>query len=734
MTLFSFGHRQGQNEAPHIVSTFTEQTPPQSNEVDEGSNEEDNAELDGNEFINPFSTLVSNKAESSSRNLDPPNMHMLWYSRLNVVPFLRPRLSLDIGLHPLTVDADVLELAKYVKDNKIILVYIEQGTTNVETIFATPKKGEFDKRVEREETDPFDNLDEILGDYANTRRKNIGKEIIVHVDNSSTIENMVDCDMLYETEEVGPMGNFKEVEVDMDNEIEEESDESDIEENDASGSKANDSEDLDYDPKNDEGFDDDEHILEDVPVSMNNFNFNLDTKPDLSVVTVEVHEHDQDVINYDSFDSDLDDEIDPERRGQLMKLRRIGKAKNQGPNKYYFYLGQQFAHKEIMKGRFKKHSVETRRKLILVKNNKERLRVICEGTIPTLVPFVGSDSAMGKILLLQTRCCPVISGKQNFWAKKKVKGKGKKADGRSIQDQQQKQFNVGISKMKAFRAKRIASDKMIALEQGFKAHGREILGLNGCFMSGPFPCQILIAVGVEANNGIYSVAYVIVEVENKASWCWFLKLIREDLGRAKCDLLLNNICEVFNRQLVDGRDQPIITFLEYIEYLKKSIVVAHKVIEKTVGPPTPTVSVIFDALKRAATAGIHKMSENGMGVVEFRILILPAFHKTQVGRPPKKRKKSVDKLASQSCSTGKLSRKGKSVKCSKCRNLAPNQVAGARNNSSQVDGYGQPSAAPSQESQGLSQAASSQHSATTSQASRGLSQAVGSQSSVEPSQ
>ncbi|GJY58995.1 hypothetical protein Tco_0458887 [Tanacetum coccineum] len=35
--------------------------------------------------------------------------------------FLRPRLSLDYGLHLLTVDADVLELATYIKDNKIIL-------------------------------------------------------------------------------------------------------------------------------------------------------------------------------------------------------------------------------------------------------------------------------------------------------------------------------------------------------------------------------------------------------------------------------------------------------------------------------------------------------------------------------------------------------------------------------------------------------------------------------------
>ncbi|GKF17617.1 hypothetical protein Tco_0062535, partial [Tanacetum coccineum] len=56
-----------------------------------------------------------------------------------------------------------------------------------------------------EETDLFDDLDEILCEYSNT-------------------------------EEVGPMGNFKEVEVNMENEIEEESDESETEENDAASS------------------------------------------------------------------------------------------------------------------------------------------------------------------------------------------------------------------------------------------------------------------------------------------------------------------------------------------------------------------------------------------------------------------------------------------------------------------------------------------------------------------
>nr|GEX48136.1 transposase, mutator type [Tanacetum cinerariifolium] len=56
--------------------------------------------------------------------------------------FLRPRLGLDYGLHPLNVDADVLEMEKYVKDNKIILMYVEHESSNVDlSVFVTSKKG-----------------------------------------------------------------------------------------------------------------------------------------------------------------------------------------------------------------------------------------------------------------------------------------------------------------------------------------------------------------------------------------------------------------------------------------------------------------------------------------------------------------------------------------------------------------------------------------------------------------
>ncbi|GJZ32121.1 hypothetical protein Tco_0577557 [Tanacetum coccineum] len=232
-----------------------------------------------------------------------------------------------------------------------------------------------------------------------------------------------------------------------------------------------------------------------------------------------------------------------------------------------------------------------------------------------------------------------------------------------------------------------------ALKQGFRACGREILGLDGCFMLGPWLGQILTAVEVDANNGIYPVAYAIVEAESKASWqkgliqaiasvfpsaehmyCvrhihenmksqfkggvykemlwnpakatfkgefkkkigelksfnsdaydWLMKIPLKQwirayfLGRAKCDLLINNICEVFNRQLVDCRDQTIITSLEYIkEYLMKRIVVVQKVIAKIVGPLTPSVIKMKWELTgipcKYVVAAIYNMSENSVGV------------------------------------------------------------------------------------------------------------------------
>nr|XP_043633729.1 uncharacterized protein LOC122604935 [Erigeron canadensis] len=210
-----------------------------------------------------------------------------------------------------------------------------------------------------------------------------------------------------------------------------------------------------------------------------------------------------------------------------------------------------------------------------------------------------------------------------------------------------------------------------SLKMGFQELGRELLGLDGAFMKGPYPGQLLTAVCVDGNNGIYPVAYALVEAECKASWEWFLECLGDDLGlpnnvnftfisdrqkgilpainkvfpsaehrfclrhinenmiakfrdgglrdpfglqpqeqhmlslrmqwRAKCDILLNNICESFNSKLVKGRDKPIITALEFIrEYLMKRIVKVQEVIDTCKGPLTPTATEILETNKKDA--------------------------------------------------------------------------------------------------------------------------------------
>ncbi|GJV98311.1 hypothetical protein Tco_1553563 [Tanacetum coccineum] len=81
-------------------------------------------------------------------------------------------------------------------------------------------------------------------------------------------------------------------------------------------------------------------------------------------------------------------------------------------------------------------------------------------------------------------------------------------------------------------------------------------------------------------------------------------------ARPHCDVLLNNMCEVLNRRLLDGRDKPIITCLEFIrEYLMKRIVIVQQVISKSTGPLTPKAAKIFEFIKKQAAQYI--ISWNG---------------------------------------------------------------------------------------------------------------------------
>ncbi|GJU27546.1 mutator type transposase [Tanacetum coccineum] len=161
---------------------------------------------------------------------------------------------------------------------------------------------------------------------------------------------------------------------------------------------------------------------------------------------------------------------------------------------------------------------------------------------------------------------------------------------------------------------------------------------------------------------------------------YFNRNMEELKARPHCDVLLNNMCEVLNRQLKDGRDKPIITCLEFIrEYLMKRIVIVQHVISKSNGPLTPkankcVVNVdertcscrkwdLTDMPCKHKVGAIWNMAENGLepGIPESWVhpnipitYTPPEYHKP-AGRPPKKRKKGATELFDGLVKNGKLS-------------------------------------------------------------------------------
>ncbi|XP_049354774.1 uncharacterized protein LOC125819371 [Solanum verrucosum] len=68
-----------------------------------------------------------------------------------------------------------------------------------------------------------------------------------------------------------------------------------------------------------------------------------------------------------------------------------------------------------------------------------------------------------------------------------------------------------------------------AMKKSFLAGCRRCIGLDGCFLKGVSKGQLLVAVCKDGNNQMLPLAWAVVEVENKFTWAWFVKLLKEDL-------------------------------------------------------------------------------------------------------------------------------------------------------------------------------------------------------------
>ncbi|XP_076941564.1 uncharacterized protein LOC143611177 [Bidens hawaiensis] len=66
-----------------------------------------------------------------------------------------------------------------------------------------------------------------------------------------------------------------------------------------------------------------------------------------------------------------------------------------------------------------------------------------------------------------------------------------------------------------------------AVKDGWISGCRKVICLDGCFLKNHG--QLLSAIGRDANNHIFPLAWAVVSVENKENWKWFLNLLRVDI-------------------------------------------------------------------------------------------------------------------------------------------------------------------------------------------------------------
>ena len=67
------------------------------------------------------------------------------------------------------------------------------------------------------------------------------------------------------------------------------------------------------------------------------------------------------------------------------------------------------------------------------------------------------------------------------------------------------------------------------MKDGWTVGCRKVIGLDGCFLKGTIKGELLTAMGRDANNQMFPIAWAVINVENKDNWLWFLVSLGDDL-------------------------------------------------------------------------------------------------------------------------------------------------------------------------------------------------------------
>jgi hypothetical protein len=68
-------------------------------------------------------------------------------------------------------------------------------------------------------------------------------------------------------------------------------------------------------------------------------------------------------------------------------------------------------------------------------------------------------------------------------------------------------------------------------KKGFINGCRPFIGVDGCHLKTKYGGQMLITVGRNPNDQYFPLAFVVVKIETKERWRWFIQLLMEDIGQ-----------------------------------------------------------------------------------------------------------------------------------------------------------------------------------------------------------
>ncbi|GJY48203.1 heat stress transcription factor B-4-like protein [Tanacetum coccineum] len=350
--------------------------------------------------------------------------------------------------------------------------------------------------------------------------------------------------------------------------------------------------------------------------------------------------------------------------------------------------------KNYRKRRVYLHSIESRRNLKLYKNDGVKIRAGCDGKVPIFEQVRFNLDIPVKAVQDQLQCELEVQISMNKAFKAKAKAEREIRGHHVLQYFMLRDYVVELQSTNPNTTVKIAVEKntdpslptrvfqriyvcLGALKLGFRACRRDLVRLRGCFHEGCLGDDIDLHPNLN---------FTFISNRQKG----IIPTIKTVYpSRAKSDLLLNNICEVFNGKIVEGRDKPVITLLEYIkEYCMKRVVNVQGVIDKCNGPLTPTATRIIKSIKQEAH--LMKVQWNGANK-KWELTGIPCKHvvvacwnmalndratpplETWVGRPKKKRKRSKHK-DEPFVKDGKLSRKGRTITCQSCGNTGHNKA------------------------------------------------------------